>query len=127
MQPVMRRESRCMTDYLKYYHLEDYLFREVSSRFQDTGSIAPTDFYMIVIWKANRSKSKIKNRIQSKAGSFSVGVERIGTALTNAPDAKTRLRLMMTDWGFRLPMGTAILTVLYPDEFTVYDVRVCGV
>ena len=31
----------------------------------------------------------------------------------------------MKDWGFRLPMASAILTVFYPDEFTVYDVRVC--
>jgi len=27
--------------------------------------------------------------------------------------------------GFRLPMASAILTVLYPEDFTVYDVRVC--
>ena len=26
-----------------------------------------------------------------------------------------------------LPMATGILTVLYPEDFTVYDVRVCDV
>jgi hypothetical protein len=32
----------------------------------------------------------------------------------------------MKDWGFRLPTASAILTVLYPNDFTVYDSRVCG-
>jgi hypothetical protein len=30
------------------------------------------------------------------------------------------------DSGFYLPMASAILTVLYPNEFSIYDVRVCG-
>ena len=30
-------------------------------------------------------------------------------------------------WGFLLPTASAILTVLYPDTFTVYDTRVCQV
>jgi hypothetical protein len=29
------------------------------------------------------------------------------------------------EWGFRLPTTSAVLTVLYPDDFTVYDDRVC--
>lgn len=33
----------------------------------------------------------------------------------------------MVNCGFRLPMASAILTVLFPDSFTVYDVRVCDV
>ena len=33
----------------------------------------------------------------------------------------------MTKWAFRLPTASAILTVLYPDVFTVYDRRVCKV
>ena len=32
----------------------------------------------------------------------------------------------MHDWGFALPMASAILTVLWPEEFTVYDVRARG-
>jgi hypothetical protein len=34
--------------------------------------------------------------------------------------------ILMRDWGLRLPMASAILTVLFPEEFTVYDQRVCG-
>lgn len=35
------------------------------------------------------------------------------------------MRILTADWKFRLPMASAILTVLYPEAFTVYDVRVC--
>lgn len=31
----------------------------------------------------------------------------------------------MKNRGFRLPMASAIATVLYPNDFTVYDIRVC--
>jgi hypothetical protein len=37
------------------------------------------------------------------------------------------MRALLTKWGFRLPTASAILAVLYPDKFTVYDIRVCDV
>jgi len=37
------------------------------------------------------------------------------------------MKILVSDWGFRLPMASAILTVLYPNAFTIYDVRVCDV
>lgn len=46
-------------------------------------------------------------------------------ALATAPDDKERMRILMDGWGLRLPMASAILTVLYPESCTVYDVRVC--
>ena len=39
---------------------------------------------------------------------------------------KEKLRYLCEDWGFRLPMASAILTVLYTKEFTIYDTRVCA-
>lgn len=36
-----------------------------------------------------------------------------------------QLSFVMVEWGFLLPMATAILTVLNPEEFTIYDTRVC--
>ena len=43
-----------------------------------------------------------------------------------AASDEERLRIFLDDWRIALPMATAILTVLYPDRFTVYDVRVRG-
>ncbi len=39
---------------------------------------------------------------------------------------KEKLHFLMTGKNrFMLPMATAILSVLYPDDFTIYDYRVC--
>lgn len=52
-------------------------------------------------------------------------VKNLTEKISKAPDNKKKLRLLVVDWGFQLPMASAILTVLYPNDFTVYDVRVC--
>jgi hypothetical protein len=52
-------------DERKYYYLEDYLFSEVRSRFHKQGYLSAEDFFCIVIWKANRAKSKVAARLLS--------------------------------------------------------------
>jgi hypothetical protein len=54
------------TDYRKLYDLENYLFEEVSRHFSELGYLHAFDFFCIVIWKANRSKSKIAKRLLSR-------------------------------------------------------------
>ena len=58
-----------MLDYLRYYDLETYLFEDVRRRFHAERSLSAFDFFSIVIWKANRAKSKIAHRLLSKAAS----------------------------------------------------------
>lgn len=113
------------TDYLKFYDLEHYLFTEVSGRFRRTGKISSADFYMIIIWKANLAKTRIRNRLSKHEGGFAGAVEALIAALRDADGPAERIEILMKTWRFRLPMATAILTVLYPHEFTVYDPRVC--
>jgi len=113
-------------DFLQIYNLEKYLFDVVGPRFRATGQIEPVDFFMIIIWKSNRAKTRVRDRLKKHVGgNFSDAVAQISGALSSAKNAKERLGLLMRDWGLRLPMASAILTVLYPDEFTVYDYRVC--
>jgi hypothetical protein len=115
-----------MTDYLKYYDLEHYLLEEVGPRFRSSGAIEPIDLFMILIWKANRAKTKIRDKLKKQAnGNFSDAVGQIAAALSKAEDRKERFGILMGDWGLRLPMASAILTILYPEDFTVYDRRVC--
>jgi hypothetical protein len=117
-----------MIDYRKYYYIEEYLFREVATRFQDDGKLNAFDFFCIVIWKANRAKTKIAKRLLHHENGYTTlesAVEALTQQIHRAGDARGRLRILWDEWGFRLPMATAILTVLYPDEFTVYDARVC--
>jgi len=115
-----------LPDYLQLYHLEAYLFSEVTKRFRATGTLSAFDFFCIVIWKANRSKSKVASRLKEKGhATLEASVDALLRSVSAASDPRARLKVLIVDWGFRLPMASAILTVLYPDEFTVYDVRVC--
>lgn len=113
-------------DYAKFYHLERYLLEEVGPQFRSSGTIDPVDLFMIFVWKANRAKTRVRDRLKGHAnGSFSNAALEISRALYAAKDHKERLGILMRDWGLRLPMASAILTILYPKDFTVYDVRVC--
>jgi hypothetical protein len=114
-------------NYLKYYDLEKYLFGPVRERFNQEGVIDPVDFYMILMWKYNRSKNYGKDRLSGAAGDFSKAVKKIADTLyhTHAPEDKFKI-LLDEPWKFSVALGSAILTVLYPLEFTVCDTRVCN-
>ena len=113
-----------MKDYKKFYNLEKYLLEEVRDNFKKRGYLNADEFFCIVIWKANRSKTKIKARLERFDKDLYTAVRKITAELFKKGNPKERLGYLMS-CGFRLPTASAILTVLYPDEFTVYDVRVC--
>ena len=113
-------------DYRIYYNLEDYLFLTVRTRFLQKGFLSSFDFFCIIIWKANRAKTRIAQRLMKRGyRSLDDAVCELTTEIARQTDNKSRLRCLMEGWGFHLPMASAILTVLYPDDFTVYDIRVC--
>jgi hypothetical protein len=128
----MNKRRHDTIDYVRYSHLGIYLFKAVRSRFQRQHSIGAFDLFSIVIWKANRAKSRIALRLleRQKLLGQKPGLEwaarKLSGDLWRAQSSRDRLLILMRDWGFRLPMASAILTVLWPDEFTVYDDRVCG-
>jgi len=109
-------------DYLKYYLLEDYISGEVRNNFNKRGYLLPDEFFCIVIWKANRAKTRIKNRLL-KNGNLQKAVKDLTGAFYSTKKIEDKLKVL-TDAGFMLPMATAILTILYPKDFSVYDVRV---
>jgi hypothetical protein len=126
--PLDEGPSMTELDYTKYYDLERYLFDEVSKKFQQDKQLSAFDFFCIVIWKANRSKSKVAHRLLAQGHKdLHAAVKAVSHAVAGQSDRKARLKVLIEEWGFRLPMASAILAVLYPDDFTVYDVRVCGV
>jgi hypothetical protein len=115
-------------DYRQYYDLESYLFDTVRRRFAEQGYLNAFDFFCIVIWKANRAKSKIARKLlelSQHKDNLDAAVRELTTDLAEQTTAKERLRCLWEKWQFYLPTASAILTVLYPDEFTVYDWRVC--
>lgn len=113
-------------DYRQCYALETYLFHVVHRRFHEQGWLGTLDFFCIVIWKANRAKSRIADRLRKKFdGNLDVAVHQLTRNIFEARDHERRLWILLGEWGFLLPMASAILTVLYPHDFTIYDVRVC--
>jgi hypothetical protein len=117
-------------DFVAYYNLEQYLFECVRPRFDQDHSLGAFDFFSIIIWKANRAKSKIAKRLWEcktpDENDLEMIVRRLTSTLYETSDNYKRLRLLLDrkNWRFRLPMASAILTVLWPEIYSVYDVRV---
>jgi hypothetical protein len=68
-------------DYLRYCHIEDYLFEEVHHRFQADQKLDAFDLFSIIIWKSNRSKSKLGRRLAKKAGTLEAAAAQFTSAL----------------------------------------------
>jgi hypothetical protein len=123
------------TDYDQFYNLETYLTDVVRPRFVAQGFLSALDLFCIIIWKANRAKSKVATNLLGTARSvlgksnptLDEATEALTRGLTTLGSPKARMRYLWETWRLRLPMASAILTVLYPTDFTVYDTRVSSV
>ena len=124
------KETSSAMGYIQFNDLESYLFSTVRKRFETQKYLSAFDFFCIIIWKANRAKSRIATKILSpdKPANGSLGdrIQSLTKKLFEIPISKDKMRYLIERWGFHLPMASAILTVLYPQEFTMYDIRVCN-
>ncbi len=111
--------------YIKLYDLENYVLTDVRENFNRDGYLNAFDFFCIVIWKANRAKTKIAQRLLKRNPDIEQSVRELTGKIFTAKDDKQKLKVLIDDYKFRLPMTSAILSLLYPDNFTIYDVRVC--
>ena len=109
----------------KLYNLENYILTDVRDNFNRNGHLTAFDFFCIVIWKANRAKTKIADRLLKRNPDIEKSVRDLTSKIFKATDDKQKLKVLIDDYKFRLPMSSAILSLLYPDNFTIYDVRVC--
>jgi hypothetical protein len=121
-------------DFRRWYDLEACLFdgpNSISQRFRETQQLSPFDFFCIVIWKANRAKSRIAKHLLhpddgAKFADYEAAINELVRRISDARNPQARLRVLL-NWGFYLPIASAILTVLSPEEFTVYDFRACNI
>ncbi|MDE0624373.1 MAG: hypothetical protein OXH83_22140 [Bryobacterales bacterium] len=112
-------------DYLQFYDLEEYLFSNVHRSFHADGCLNAFDLFLIVRWKSNRRKDRIIARLcESGDGDLHKGARCLTRQVHRASNHEERLGILMGP-GVGLALATAILTVLYPEDFTVYDQRVC--
>jgi len=105
--------------YLKYYSLGDYLFKDIHKNFQTRGHLTHEEFFAIVIWKSNRAKTKIKNGIE-KSGKT---IRAITSEVFHAETPEQKLKILTSVFSIGVPIASAILTVCYPDDFTIIDYR----
>ena len=105
--------------YLKYYFLEDYLFVEVGKNFQKNHRLAPEEFFAIVIWKSNRAKTNVRRGIEKSKKT----VRTITSEVFQAKTPEQKLNILTSIPNIGIPIASAILTVCYPDDFTVADYR----
>ena len=110
---------------LKLYNTENYILTDVKDFFLQNGYLNTFDFFCIIIWKANRAKSKIANRLLNFNSNLDESVKELTTKIYQAETEKQKLNVLIVDFGFRLPMASAILSLLYPEKFTIFDIRVC--
>jgi len=108
-------------DYRKYYFLEKYLFDEVRNNFK-RGYLTPEEFFCIIIWKRNASKTKIKKGIEK----INKTVHAITSEIYKNKDPQQKLKILISIPNMGIAIASAVLTVLYPDDFTVYDYKVLG-
>ena len=115
-------------NYEKYYNLEEYLFNDVQKRFHHQHYLSAFDFFCILLWKANRVKGQHAKRLLllENEDNLEEISKRITKAIYCAKEPKGKLFILFKTYKFLLPTASAILSVLYPDTFSVYDYRVCS-
>jgi hypothetical protein len=112
-------------NYSKLANIETYIFTEVHEKFHQNHEIDAFDFFCIAIFKANRAKSKLAKRIIDKFGDLENGCITISKTVYNAANHKERYIYLRFECGFGLPTVSAYLSVFYPNDFSIYDYRVC--
>lgn len=87
------------TDFRKYYDRDGYLITEVSDRSKRGEPIRAFDLFSIVVWKANRSKSRIAKRLPERYGENSADLDIAVTDLVlhirSSGSYKERLRVLL--------------------------------
>ena len=111
-----------LNSYKKYYFLEDYLFGEVSNNFNKNHCLTTEEFFAIVIWKRNASKTKIKNGLLNKNKS----VNDLSIEICKAKTPQEKLNILTSIPQIGISIASAILAVCYPNDFTIVDIRACN-
>jgi len=109
-----------MKNYIKEYKLEKQLFGEISKNFRKNKTLSEEEFFKIIIWKSNRVKGKVLVGIRKSRKS----VKQIMREVYNVKTQEEKIKILINIKGIGLPIASAILTVCYPEKFTVLDYRV---
>ncbi len=102
---------------LKYYYLEQYLETEVRPYFEKEHHLTSEQFFAIIEWKNPKFGKTKLTHLKPK------DIEKLFKTIYGESREK-QLKILVDIKGLKLATASAILTILYPERFTVYDVRV---
>jgi len=110
------KELRCC---IKYYpsELEQYLFDDINKSFHKNHKLTHEEFFTIIAWKRKASAIKIAR------GWKGLDVESITGEIYCKSDDKDKLDILDNISGIGVAIASAILTVCYPEKFTILDYR----
>jgi thermostable 8-oxoguanine DNA glycosylase len=114
-----RLDSAELSRLAKLYDLEQYLFGEVSGRFQRERVLSAYDFFAIVTWKANRAKTGVKRGLIDAGNP----VRQLMKEVSQADSPVDKVEILCNVKGIGIPIASAILSVCYPTRFTALDYR----
>lgn len=112
-----------MKKYLKEYDLEKQLFGEINRNFKKNKTLSDEEFFKIIIWKSNRAKGKVLAEIKKSNKS----VKQIMRDVYNTKALDGKIKILTRIKGIGLSIASAILTVCYPNKFTILDYRVWNI
>lgn len=106
-------------DYLKYYWLEKYLEEEVQPFFEKEKYLTAEQFLAIIEWKNPKFGKTKLSYLKTK------DIEKLFREVHDHHQSpEKQLEILINKKGIKLATASAILTILYPTKFTVYDIRV---
>ena len=109
-----------LTFYKKFYSLENYLFNEVSKNFSEKHYLTSEEFFAIIIWKRNASKTKIRDSVKK----HKISIHDLTLNIYKEKTQNGKLNVLISIPNIGISIASAILTVCYPNDFTVVDYRV---
>jgi len=102
---------------LTLYWLETYLFSDVHKKFERGEGISEFDFYCIVYWKRNASKTNIQKGL-AKLGKTPA---ELLDEVRRTEEIEAKFEVLTEVSGIGVAIASAILAVCYPEKYTVVD------
>ena len=124
-EPVQSRDMENeAVNYIEFYDAEKLLFEKVGPEFRRGIDPSVMHFETLLGWKSERPGDAHWMRLMKICGgTMEDAVTAICADIRSAADDKARLEVLIRKWLFYLPTAATILTVFYPEVFTMYDKR----
>ena len=113
----MKKEIE-IKEYLKYYWLEEYLEKKVRPAFYKNHYLNEEQFFTIIFWKSKRPRKRKRKYLSNEK------IVELTSNIYKEQSEEGKLKILLNQHGINIAMASAILSVLYPDDFTVYDINV---